>query len=611
MNKGKRSALLFLSCLILGIGMSACGPNDREMDEVHSAQTGEGRPGQTSGEALSETYSVEPDYEVITEDVIVLKGPEKGERVTFGEYLGEPIVWDVLERDNDTVLLLSHYLLDAKPYNGLTWEKSRLRQWLNGDFISAAFSDAEMKKLCPMAVWVDGVQGEEGGRYKVCDKVTILSKEEVLTYFPTPEEREAGVSVRYANRMIQENMSAGVEWWLRSSAISEDYTYKTDCVDNDGEFCLKEEIDRAIPRSVRPVIRMKLGDTASDFCDASYLSGTIEIAKACLGMKVEDASNFLHDAYGVWGSHSKADYFEGEITFFDNNVTVGDVPFKRIHFFLDERMCVNEIDYCLTEAQSLSMGPKQSEEIEKDLGLPAEEAFHMLLGRIRGVAGSAGESCNLDWIKAEKSEGLTWSVDGGLTIVAAWGKNCFSINGNDQFELSFTNDKEFYPGKYVTWLSLEPLDPEIQRGFDLVNDCIGKTLEEAKELFLKASNATFGEVHFYASDYEGAPDEYIYYATYSLAGIDCNVISFWCDPDTGLVYGFTCIKQDGTKSEDMAVFFHDYMEKLTASFGKPQIDIYGDHYFEIGNGITASYSGEFSDYYGAITFFFEKEELKQ
>ena len=115
--------------------------------------------------------------------------------IGFGQYpygrsgVPEAIEWYVLdERDDGTKLLLSKYVLDNHSYhsgaNG-TWETSDLRAWLAGEFMDAAFDDAQRAMLVesrnvnapsPLA-------GEDGqDDYGTYDYVFVLSCEEVERY---------------------------------------------------------------------------------------------------------------------------------------------------------------------------------------------------------------------------------------------------------------------------------------------------------------------------------------------------------------------------------------------------------------------------------------------
>lgn len=80
-----------------------------------------------------------------------------GDIVKFGKYYQssskqkDAIEWIVLAQKEDTVLLLSKYILDAKPFNeelvDVTWETCSLRKWLNGDFLKEAFSESEIENI--------------------------------------------------------------------------------------------------------------------------------------------------------------------------------------------------------------------------------------------------------------------------------------------------------------------------------------------------------------------------------------------------------------------------------------------------------------------------------
>ena len=78
-----------------------------------------------------------------------------GDYVTFGTYEqdnnesngAEEIEWQVLDKKDGKVLLLSKYALDCKQYNAeweyVTWETCTLRSWLNEEFYKTAFTSKE------------------------------------------------------------------------------------------------------------------------------------------------------------------------------------------------------------------------------------------------------------------------------------------------------------------------------------------------------------------------------------------------------------------------------------------------------------------------------------
>lgn len=100
----------------------------------------------------------------------------------------EAIEWDVLSADNNGILLVSHYVLDARPYNNadapVTWEYSSLRAWLNNDFYNTAFSDIDKLHIetVNLANNNNEFTGIAGGA-NTNDNVFLLSVDDLLEYY--------------------------------------------------------------------------------------------------------------------------------------------------------------------------------------------------------------------------------------------------------------------------------------------------------------------------------------------------------------------------------------------------------------------------------------------
>ena len=160
-----------------------------------------------------------------------------GDYVIFGSYEqdndktngAEVIEWQVLDKKDGKVLILSKYGLDAKPYHeewdGITWESCTLRSWLNEDFYNTAFNDEEQKYIAETYLINEAnpVYGTDGGN-NTYDKVFLLSYGEVMAYFDsglnvgklekrTQETEYAKEQVEYSNI---ENRYVGGGWWLRT-----------------------------------------------------------------------------------------------------------------------------------------------------------------------------------------------------------------------------------------------------------------------------------------------------------------------------------------------------------------------------------------------------------
>ena len=118
---------------------------------------------------------------------------EKGDIVEFGAYEQddlmnsgkEPIEWIVLEKNEDTILLLSKYALDVLPFHkdpkGAYWESSSLRKWLNGYFLNNAFSDAEKEMIAETELTnaANIFYPSEAIRKNTRDKVFLLTLEDM------------------------------------------------------------------------------------------------------------------------------------------------------------------------------------------------------------------------------------------------------------------------------------------------------------------------------------------------------------------------------------------------------------------------------------------------
>ena len=157
------------------------------------------------------------------------KNPEYkvGETIEFGNYpqdkdgTEKPIEWIVMKNEGNQVLLLSKYVLDAKPYNkelkAVTWETSDIRQWLNNEFYTTAFNKAEKAKIQTSLI-----KNEDNSEYRTDggndteDKVFLLSEKEADTLFSNDEERIAQATEYAQKSGCYVDVDKVAWWWLRS-----------------------------------------------------------------------------------------------------------------------------------------------------------------------------------------------------------------------------------------------------------------------------------------------------------------------------------------------------------------------------------------------------------
>ena len=160
----------------------------------------------------------------------MIKTADVGDSIFFGTYEQhefytglEPIKWTVLAKENNRLLVISTYVLDAQRYHRastrVTWETCTLRKWLNSDFINAAFT-TEQQKYIPTVV----VPADQNPKYATDygnvtnDKIFLLSISEVNQYFPTNE------AMTCKGTLEADEMSSigGSWWWLRTPGESQD-----------------------------------------------------------------------------------------------------------------------------------------------------------------------------------------------------------------------------------------------------------------------------------------------------------------------------------------------------------------------------------------------------
>lgn len=154
-----------------------------------------------------------------------------GDVVTFGHYEQdgisgngyEPIQWTVIDTRGSTALLLSVQGLDTRPYHSgggrVTWAESSLRQWLNDDFIYAAFDTAEAGALLSTPVTADPnpYYPSVPAGSDTLDRVFLLSVTELEHYLPYEDQRFCYPTQYAIDKGAHENSKTGrCRWWLRS-----------------------------------------------------------------------------------------------------------------------------------------------------------------------------------------------------------------------------------------------------------------------------------------------------------------------------------------------------------------------------------------------------------
>ncbi len=194
-----------------------------------------------------------------------ISAAQPGEFVPFGTENSDggtsPLLWQVLDKTDDSLLLITRDVLPAPKYNNTNhplWGPSAMRAWLNSDFYQQTFNDEEKSRILPTDItYVTGYT--ENGTWAeetVTDQVFLLNAEQAGQYFADNESRRAAFSG---------NPGETVPWWLigigfefqgaaEITALGEIDSYGT-------------SVENLL--GVRPVIRVRTSDDAGDADDAS------------------------------------------------------------------------------------------------------------------------------------------------------------------------------------------------------------------------------------------------------------------------------------------------------------------------------------------------------
>ena len=148
----------------------------------------------------------------------------------------EPIIWRVLKRDSDGLLVVAEQGLDCKKYNEkvaeTTWADCTLRRWLNKEFLSEAFSSQERDLI-------KEIELSNNAGPSTADRIFLLTVDEAKSLFANDKDREVKPTAYAIKNGACDASDTGLEkwkgntcWWLRSRGG--DGGYFAACVSIDG-----------------------------------------------------------------------------------------------------------------------------------------------------------------------------------------------------------------------------------------------------------------------------------------------------------------------------------------------------------------------------------------
>ncbi len=283
-----------------------------ETEEITENDEGAGSESETISPTPTPMPSLTPTPEPETVSPTAVTVDDQG-HVILGHYEQdgdltngpEPIVWEIVNEEDGSLLLISRDILDSQPFNEewteVTWENCSLRQWLNNDFFNEAFDEAEQALIETTVCEPDSIFGGERGNATE-DKVFCLSVEEIFEYYEMDNLYEYDMNgyciwllrnvTQYAidqgvwHHIITEEeyyddqyalyskyepdvigMDAGM-WWLRTPGNFDDNACRVTTFGAAGYYEYTSVDDSSV--GVRPVIRINVGESASTEITGRY-----------------------------------------------------------------------------------------------------------------------------------------------------------------------------------------------------------------------------------------------------------------------------------------------------------------------------------------------------
>ena len=217
----KHLKIVILFALLLSL--TACGQTDSSTESGSDIKQREVRTDAVTSDNSEAEPPTAPEKESETEEITGT--------VFFGSFpqnteSPEPIEWLVLGSDGDKVLLLTKKSIESLPWHntheGITWDGSDIRAWLNGEFLQTAFTKEEQEGilLTDLDNGDDLKYGTAVGK-NTQDKVFLLSGAEIEKYFPSVDERTVKPTPCAISHGAYTNGSGDCAWWLRSPGMTE------------------------------------------------------------------------------------------------------------------------------------------------------------------------------------------------------------------------------------------------------------------------------------------------------------------------------------------------------------------------------------------------------
>lgn len=128
---------------------------------------------------------IEMDNAIIETQISNLKNINVGDVIKFGIYGDEDIEWQVLDKKDNEIFVITKYIYSYEQYGGCDWKNSSIREKLNSDDVVFYFNkDAKAMIQTTNVIYKD----ENGAEKNTADKLFLLSVDEYNKYFKNPSE---------------------------------------------------------------------------------------------------------------------------------------------------------------------------------------------------------------------------------------------------------------------------------------------------------------------------------------------------------------------------------------------------------------------------------------
>lgn len=256
-------------------------PQTRVLDEELIASLNTLQPSKTNGWYLYlNNYYAKIKGKIATYEVETrpswYKQFSNGEEMIDGQeywFKCEPIIWDIITKNDNDYIIKTHYLLDAHRFDDDSndYSQSEIRTWLNGEFFDTAFALYNKSKVLISEVDNSASQTDESSVSLACentfDKVYLKSFAEInpkantSSSFPKADKNNEARMTDYAfahgGYKITEDMGGG--FWLRSPSLRsfQNRSEKPDAWYVESKFCnvLTDDVDMT-DLVVQPIIKI-------------------------------------------------------------------------------------------------------------------------------------------------------------------------------------------------------------------------------------------------------------------------------------------------------------------------------------------------------------------